>query len=70
MADFSVDEVVEWARDGVGIRQEHADQLAAQEINGQALLKMTENKLRSYGIPGGPAIQIMDAIEEEEAGYR
>ena len=36
---------------------------ADEEIDGSALLGMTYDKLREYGIPGGPATNLIQAIE-------
>jgi hypothetical protein len=39
-------------------------------MNGKALLKQTKEDLRSYGIPGGPATNLFEAIKElnQESG--
>ena len=60
---FTVEGVRQWAVVTVGIDVKHADKLVAQEINGKSLLEVTEEKLvKLYGMPGGPAIELMDAI--------
>ncbi len=54
--------MVEWATKEVKIDSKHAAKLRDQEIRGSALLTMTEEKLRSIGIPLGPASDIVAAI--------
>ena len=38
--------------------------LEKEEITGRAFLKITEEKLRSYGMPGGPASDLADFAKE------
>src|SRR6185369_13334625 len=38
--------------------------LEKEEVNGPAFLKITEEKLRSYGMPGGPALVLADFAKE------
>ncbi|GBB96030.1 hypothetical protein RclHR1_26690003 [Rhizophagus clarus] len=38
--------------------------LEKEEIDGHAFLKVAEEKLRSYGMPGGPAIKLADFAKE------
>ena len=59
---FTVEDVLKWASESVGIDDEDAKKLVDQKINGEALLKVTEEKLRQVGIPLGPAIKLMEAI--------
>jgi hypothetical protein len=63
LAAFSVADVETWVADIPGVRDAHVKKLTTQEVDGEQLLKMTKEELRSYGIPGGPAGKIMDAIE-------
>ncbi len=52
-----------WAVQHVGIDAEDADILVKQKMDGEQLLKVTEEKLvKLYGMPGGPAGKIVDAI--------
>lgn len=60
---WTVEHVRKWAVEVVGIKPKHADLLVAQEIGGTQLTKMTEDKLRSFGIPVGPAGELEDAIK-------
>jgi hypothetical protein len=55
--------VREWLVDTVGISTKNADILVAQEVNGRQLLKVTKEELvKLYGMPGGPAGEIVDAV--------
>jgi len=38
--------------------------LEKEEVNGHAFLKIIEEKLRSYGMPGGPATNLADFAKE------
>src|SRR6185369_2211544 len=38
--------------------------LEKEEINGPAFLKITKEELRSYGMPGGPALVLADFAKE------
>ena len=60
---WSVEQVKQWSVDVVGIKEEHADKLVQQEIDGEELMGMTKQDLRSYDIPDGPARKLMRAIE-------
>ncbi|MCK5921183.1 MAG: hypothetical protein KAG66_09595 [Methylococcales bacterium] len=64
MSSWTISQVKEWACDEVGIDEEDAVRLEVQKIDGKALLKMTEEKLESYGIPGGPATNLYEAIQQ------
>ena len=60
---FTVEDVRQWASESVGIDVKHANKLVDQEINGKSLPKVTkEDLVKLYGIPGGPAIKLMEAI--------
>ena len=61
--------VKKWAFDEVGLSEIHAQRLADQEIDGKALLKMTEEKLERYGFPGGPATNLFEAIQHLKQGF-
>eukprot|EP01124_Arcella_intermedia_P017106 TRINITY_DN237_c0_g1_i1.p1 TRINITY_DN237_c0_g1~~TRINITY_DN237_c0_g1_i1.p1 ORF type:complete len:576 (+),score=89.48 TRINITY_DN237_c0_g1_i1:33-1730(+) len=59
---WTIEEVVQWATDVVG--EKHAEKLREQEIGGAALLRMTYQKFREYGIPGGPSTDLESAVEK------
>jgi hypothetical protein len=63
LASFSVADVKAWVAGIPDIRDEHVQKCVDEEVDGEQLLKMTEERLRTYGIPGGPAGKILDAIE-------
>jgi len=48
--------------ESLGVDADDAKQLGAQKVDGAALLGMTEDKLRSCGVPLGPACAIMRAV--------
>jgi len=48
--------------ESLGIASADSEKLSEQEIDGAALIESTEDKLRSYGVRGGPALKIMRAI--------
>jgi hypothetical protein len=56
--------VAQWAVDEVEVKQEHADKLTKQEINGKQLLKMTRDQFERMQIPMGPAGELVDAINQ------
>jgi hypothetical protein len=60
---WSVEQVRDWALSIYGILPEDARALVKQRISGDQLLKVTKEELRSYGVPGGPAGKLMDAIK-------
>ncbi len=60
--DWSVEEVARWALIDVKIVPRHVAILVKQEVDGRALLVQTKDDLRSYGLLGGPASVIFDAI--------
>jgi hypothetical protein len=53
--------------ESLGVDADDAKQLGAQKVDGAALLEMTEDKLRSCGVPLGPACAIMRAVAEAQA---
>ncbi len=61
---WSIDDVVRWAQERVGLDEEDAMRLKGQKIHGKSLFGMTEEKFQLCGIPGGPATKLMMAIEE------
>lgn len=54
-------EDVQWAETFVD--REDAVKLRRQKVDGSALLDMTKEELKSYGIPGGPATKLVKAIK-------
>jgi len=54
--------VRKWAESLDGIDAEDAAILGTQKINGEALLKLTEDKLMQDGMPRGPASALMGAV--------
>ena len=61
--EFTVEDVLKWASESVGIDDEDAKKLVDQEIDGEALLKVTKEDLMQVDIPIGPAIKLMKAIK-------
>jgi hypothetical protein len=63
VAQWTVDEVFEWAKTIVA--EKHARILKVQEVDGQVLLALTEEKLvkKPYKILGGPATKLEIAIK-------
>lgn len=45
----------------VGIKEEHADKLTKQEVDGSMLTGLTEEDLRNDGLPRGPARKLVTA---------
>jgi len=60
----SFDEVVEWAHDDVGLDTDNAEKLRHQQIDGDALRKMTFDDFRNSGILIGPSIKLVDGVRE------
>jgi hypothetical protein len=58
---WATDKVVDWAK-GI-VRQELAEILGKQEVDGKSLLTLTEEKLMQDGFPRGPAVSLTLAIE-------
>ena len=67
VSDWTIAHVIEWARQIVD--EKHALKLKEQEVNGSALLLLTEEKLvkKPYKIAGGPAANLAAAIEKLRA---
>jgi hypothetical protein len=55
-----ISDVVDWARFIVG---EAANILHDQEINGEALLQISQEDLERWGMKGGPAKKLISAIK-------
>ena len=47
----------------IGIKPEHAAKLEAGEVDGRALLLVTRDDLTACGIPIGPSLKIMAALQ-------
>ena len=60
---WSVAQVRRWAVEEVGIDKEDADKLKQQKIDGKRLSKVTQEMLERWGLPGGAALDLMEAIE-------
>ena len=70
MRDFTVADVRDWAV-SIGLSLKNADILVKQEIDGEALFKVTEEKLVTlYGMPGGPAGKLVNAVDAISAPLR
>jgi len=65
--EWTVAEVIDWAKAKVGVSDRAAKVLEDQEINGAALLKMTEETLIGCGMALGPATNIMAAVHDQLA---
>ena len=69
--DWSVDDVVKWVKSILHQDdQDEAEKLRGQKVRGTSLLEMTKIDLEAgikifggYGIPGGPATNLIKAIE-------
>ena len=61
LRSFTVDEVVNFVKE-LHVSHVQADKLAAQEVDGAALLETSVDELRSYGLSGGAAHAIMRGI--------
>ena len=68
VSSWSTEQVYRWATDDVGIDEEDARLLLAQKINGETLLELSEDRLRSAGLPMGPAIKLSKAIQQLKQG--
>ncbi|RUS20749.1 hypothetical protein BC937DRAFT_94472 [Endogone sp. FLAS-F59071] len=44
--------------------EQHIDILDEQEVSGKDFLKLTCERLKEYGMSGGPAIRILEIVEE------
>ena len=62
MRAFKVADVRDWAAVSIGLDAEDADILVKQKIDGEALFKVTEEKLMKDGMPRGPAGKLADAV--------
>jgi len=61
LRSLTVDQVVDFVKE-LHVSQVQADKLAAQEVDGAALLETSVDELRSYGLSGGAAHAIMRGI--------
>jgi len=59
---WTTDHVYRWAVEIIKVDPEDAQKLKPQKITGASLHLMTEERLRSYGIPGGPAALLSEAV--------
>src|ERR1700722_14569714 len=48
----------------LGLDEEDLEIIRKEKVNGRAFLKITEEKLHSYGMPGGPASNLADFAKE------
>jgi hypothetical protein len=55
--------VAAWARSSGGVDARHAEVLLKEEVDGAALLALTADQLRGFGLPGGPASALARAVE-------
>jgi len=51
------------AKEGLQLDNTHFDILRCNKINGRAFLKLTKERLGSYGMKEEPAIAIVDFVE-------
>jgi len=61
---WTIDQVYQWAVDIVKLDPEDAQKLKIQKITGKSLHGMTREALERYGIPGGPAFILSEAIRK------
>jgi len=63
---YKTKELIDFLRkeDDLELVQEDYDIIEKERITGRAFLKITEEKLRSYGMPGGPASDLADFAKE------
>lgn len=64
--EWTSDEVECWAVEKVNIDKEDAAKLLVNKISGRALLKMSENNFIQCGIPLGPTLLLLEALQELE----
>lgn len=63
--NLNEDELFEYLqKTNLGLKEEAFKILKKEEIDGYVFLTLTEKKLRSYGIKGGPAIKINQYIKK------
>jgi len=60
---LSIDGVYDWAVKTAGLSKKNAAILKKQEISGKSLFDLTKEELLAYGMPGGPAIELMRALD-------
>eukprot|EP01102_Stenamoeba_stenopodia_P000347 TRINITY_DN1031_c0_g3_i3.p1 TRINITY_DN1031_c0_g3~~TRINITY_DN1031_c0_g3_i3.p1 ORF type:complete len:512 (-),score=84.70 TRINITY_DN1031_c0_g3_i3:401-1936(-) len=60
MSEWSVEDVYEWSRQFLD--EEDAEKLRKQKIKGSSLIQVTEERLQSYGLLGGPSMDLLSAI--------
>jgi hypothetical protein len=68
VSEWTVKDVALWALNIAGVEPRHVFILVQQEVSGQALLNLTEEKLRSDGMPRGPATLIAAEIAKLQPG--
>jgi len=61
---WTIDQVYQWAVGIVKVKPEHAQKLKDEEITGAYLQLMTEERLKSCGIPVGPAAGLSEAVRK------
>jgi hypothetical protein len=62
---FSCEQVHEFVLKKPLLRQEHADKLLKNEVDGSTLLRSSaKDVVDLYGLPGGPAKHLVDELEE------
>src|SRR6266542_5340568 len=49
---------------GLGLSETAIKILEKEEVEGQDFLKLTEEKVRSYGMSSGPALRLADSAKE------
>eukprot|EP01124_Arcella_intermedia_P021038 TRINITY_DN2875_c0_g3_i2.p1 TRINITY_DN2875_c0_g3~~TRINITY_DN2875_c0_g3_i2.p1 ORF type:complete len:368 (-),score=47.11 TRINITY_DN2875_c0_g3_i2:2-1105(-) len=61
---WTIEDVVLWAIKVVNIDENQAQKLKEQQVDGVALLDMTYEKFRDFGILGGPATKLYSAVQK------
>ncbi|GES89159.1 hypothetical protein GLOIN_2v1502041 [Rhizophagus clarus] len=63
---YKTKELIDFLRkeEDLGLSEKALEILETQEVDGRAFLKVTEEKLEKWGMPGGPVIKLADFAKE------
>jgi hypothetical protein len=66
IAHYDTEELISYLRvhDELQLIDEDFDIIRRERITGRSFLKLIEEKLRSYGMKGGPASDLADFVEK------
>ncbi|CAG8665118.1 665_t:CDS:10, partial [Dentiscutata erythropus] len=64
--DFKTKELIDFLRkeEDLDLEEDDLGIISKEKINGCAFLKITKEKLRNYGMPGGPALNLADFAKD------